>query len=194
MKLKESTTFVNLARAFAGECQDGARYQFLKDKAEREGLAYVGQICTEHATNEMKHAKVFYDFITDNGTERVPNIEFTAGYPFKAGTLNEEIKSVAQDELNQATTIYPDFAQVAKDEGFHDVAQAFELIAEVERSHYLVLEQIYAKLEKDKLYNSEKAIQWKCTECGHEDTRTAAWTECPLCHSAQGEVKIPLEF
>ena len=46
MKLKESTTFVNLARAFAGECQDGARYQFLKDKAEREGLAYVGQICT----------------------------------------------------------------------------------------------------------------------------------------------------
>ena len=70
MKLKESTTFVNLARAFAGECQDGARYQFLKDKAEREGLAYVGQICTEHATNEMKHAKVFYDFITDNGTER----------------------------------------------------------------------------------------------------------------------------
>ena len=59
MKLKESTTFVNLARAFAGECQDGARYQFLKDKAEREGLAYVGQICTEHATNEMKHAKVF---------------------------------------------------------------------------------------------------------------------------------------
>ena len=105
MKLKESTTFVNLARAFAGECQDGARYQFLKDKAEREGLAYVGQICTEHATNEMKHAKVFYDFITDNGTERVPNIEFTAGYPFKAGTLNEEIKSVAQDELNQATTI-----------------------------------------------------------------------------------------
>lgn len=104
MKLKESTTFVNLARAFAGECQDGARYQFLKDKAEREGLAYVGQICTEHATNEMKHAKVFYDFITDNGTERVPNIEFTAGYPFKAGTLNEEIKSVAQDELNQATT------------------------------------------------------------------------------------------
>ena len=126
MKLKESTTFVNLARAFAGECQDGARYQFLKDKAEREGLAYVGQICTEHATNEMKHAKVFYDFITDNGTERVPNIEFTAGYPFKAGTLNEEIKSVAQDELNQATTIYPDFAQVAKDEGFHDVAQALQ--------------------------------------------------------------------
>lgn len=102
---------------------------FSKTKAEREGLAYVGQICTEHATNEMKHAKVFYDFITDNGTERVPNIEFTAGYPFKAGTLNEEIKSVAQDELNQATTIYPDFAQVAKDEGFHDVAQAFELIA-----------------------------------------------------------------
>lgn len=81
MKLKESTTFVNLARAFAGECQDGARYQFLKEKAEKEGLSYVGQICTEHATNEMKHAKVFYDFITVNGTERVPNIEFTAGYP-----------------------------------------------------------------------------------------------------------------
>ena len=104
--------------------------------------------------NEARQS--FYDFITDNGTERVPNIEFTAGYPFKAGTLNEEIKSVAQDELNQATTIYPDFAQVAKDEGFHDVAQAFELIAEVERSHYLVLEQIYAKLEKDKFTTAKK--------------------------------------
>lgn len=83
---------------------------------------------------------------------------------------------------------------MAKDEGFFEIAKEFELIAEVERSHYLVLEQLFAKLEKDKLYNSEKAIQWKCTECGHEDTRKAAWTECPLCHSTQGEVKIPLEF
>jgi rubrerythrin len=194
MKLSESNTMVNLATAFANECQEGAKYQFLREKAEAEGYENIGKICQEHATNEMTHARIFYDFITDDGKDCVPNIDISAGYPFKSGPLIQTLKLIAGDELNQATVIYPNFAQIAKDEGFAEIGKKFELIAEVERSHYLTLEQLYAKMEKDCLYSSEKAIQWKCMECGHEDTKKTPWQVCPICRSKQGDIEIPLQF
>ena len=38
---EKSETKINLARAFAGECQDGARYQFIAKQAEQEGYQYI---------------------------------------------------------------------------------------------------------------------------------------------------------
>lgn len=147
MKIKESNTLTNLATAFANECQDGAKYQILKQKAQEEGYENIGDICTRHATHEMSHAKVFFNFITDDGKDCLPNVDVCAGFPFKAGTLSQMIKMMAGDELTQATVVYPNFAQIASEEGFDDISKKFQLIAEVERQHYLTLEQIYAKLE-----------------------------------------------
>lgn len=194
MKIKESNTLTNLATAFANECQDGAKYQILKQKAQEEGYENIGDICTRHATHEMSHAKVFFNFITDDGKDCLPNVDVCAGFPFKAGTLSQMIKMIAGDELTQATVVYPNFAQIASEEGFDDISKKFQLIAEVERQHYLTLEQIYAKLEKSSLYSSPKAVMWRCSSCGHEDTRQNAWQICPVCNATQGNIEIPLGF
>ncbi|MBR5250563.1 MAG: hypothetical protein IKV38_00885 [Clostridia bacterium] len=194
MKLLETNTLNNLAIAFANECQDGAKYQFLKDKAQQEGYHNIGEICQQHATHEMSHAKIFYDFITDKGKKCVPNVDVNAGFSFKGGTLIETLKLMAGDELTQATVIYPNFAQIASEEGFSDIAKKFELIAEVERQHYLTLEQLFAKLEKDSLYSSNQPLMWRCNSCGHEDTKENAWQICPICNSTQGDIHIPLQF
>lgn len=194
MKLTESNTLKNLATAFANECQDGAKYQFLKEKAEKEGYHNIGDICQQHATHEMSHAKVFFDHITNEGKNCIPNIDINAGFPFKSGNLIQTLKLTAGDELSQATVIYPNFAQIARDEGFNDIAKSFELIGEVERQHYLTLEQLFAKLEKSTLFSSRQPLMWRCNSCGHEDTKENAWQTCPICKSTQGDIHIPLEF
>ncbi len=193
MKLSQSNTLKNLANAFATECQDGAKYQFIRQKAQAEGYENIGKICQQHATNEMTHAKVYFDFITNDCKDCVENVDISAGYPFKAGTLQQMLKMTAADELTQATVIYPNFAQVARDEGFLDIAKKFELIAEVERTHYLVLEQICSQMQKDCLYSAEKATKWVCQKCGHEDTKKSAWQVCPVCGSQQGNVELHLQ-
>ena len=194
IKFEQSKTAENLARGFAGECQDGAKYQFLKEKAQEQGYHNIGDICKQHATNEMSHARVFFDYITNDGNDAIPNVDICAGFPFKGGTLVQMLKLMAGDELSQATVIYPNFAQIARDEGFYDIAKKFELIAEVERQHYLTLEQLYAKLEKSSLFTSPNAIMWRCNTCGHEDTKESAWQVCPICNSKQGDIQIPIQF
>ena len=89
IKFSDSKTKVNLARAFAGECQDGARYQFLAKQALDEGYYYMQMIFKTHAKNEMAHAKRFYDLINEYSDEKLNNIDLTGGYPFTSGTLLE---------------------------------------------------------------------------------------------------------
>ena len=127
MKLTESNTIKNLAIAFANECQDGAKYQFIKEKAEADGYHNIGDICQQHATHEMSHAKVFFDYITNKGKDCIPNIEIDAGFPFKSGNLIQILKLTAGDELTQATVIYPNFAQIANNEGFKDIAKSYAI-------------------------------------------------------------------
>ena len=87
MELKKSETIKNLARAFAGECQAGARYQFLRKQAMQKQLPYVADILKLLATNEMAHAKVWFDIIVGCSRKLIENIEITAGYPYKCGNF-----------------------------------------------------------------------------------------------------------
>lgn len=187
-----SKTRLNLARAFAGECQDGARYQFLAKTALNEGYYYLQMILKTHAKNEMAHAKRFYDLITEHGGDE-KNIDLTGGYPFTTGTLEECIKHTIDAEDSQSSVIYPDFARVAEDEGFPEISKAFAFTASVENCHKLMLEQIYEKLKNDKLYKSPTAIKWKCSNCGFEHTAKSCWEVCPSCGMPQGYAEIPVD-
>ena len=190
----KSRTKQNLARAFAGECQDGARYQFMATLAQDEGYNYMQTIFKTHAKNEMAHAKKFYNLITDNCSCKQKNIEICGGYPFTKGNLLDTIKDAMGVEESQSDNVYPDFAKVAKDEGYADIAKAFLFASSVENCHKLMLEQLYAKLKGKKLYKSPTAIKWKCSNCGFEHTAKNAWDVCPSCDMHQGYVEIPIDM
>lgn len=189
----DSETIKNLARAFAGEVQDGARYQFLAQMAMQEGYNYLQMMCKTLAKNEMAHAKTIYGLITNNCTKSIKNIEICAGYPFKCGTIIEEIKNSIENEKGEAESIYIEFAKIADDEGFTEAADTLRKIASVENCHMMLLQQVYNKMKSNKLYKNSKETKWKCSNCGFEHTSKQAWAICPLCSMPQGYVEISID-
>lgn len=189
-----SRTKENLARAFAGECIDGAKYQFLAKKALDEGMFYMQSIFKTHAKNEMAHAKQFYTLLTDNLDCDVCNIDICGGYTFAKGDLLSSIEATMNVEKSQTDVVYPDFAEVASEEGFADIAKAFEFAGTVENCHKLMLGQLYEKLKNGTLYKSSTPIKWKCSNCGFEHTDKSAWNMCPSCDLPQGYVEIPIDM
>lgn len=190
----DSRTKHNLARVFAGECQDGAKYQFLAKTAEQEGYAYLKSIFKTHAKNEMAHAKKFYDLLNDHSSTKQKNIEICAGYSFGSGSLLEMIEDTIGVETSQSDNVYPEFAAIAEEEGFDDIAKSFRFAGTVENCHKLMLEQIYDKLKNNKLYRNSTPIKWKCSNCGFEHTDKCAWDICPSCDMPQGYVEVQIDM
>ena len=189
-KFDDSQTKINLARAFAGECQDGARYQFIAQKAMKEGKQNINTFFKSLAKNEMAHAKVFWELIAQHSTAPQKNIEIKAGYPFEDGSLLEMIKTATNTEKSENSTIYPSFAKIAEDEGFKDIAEKFKLVSLVEGNHYLQIEALYNKLKADSLYVSGTPYEWKCDNCGHTHNDKKAYDTCPLCSLTKDYINI----
>ena len=192
MDFKKSQTLKNLARSFAGESQAGLRYQLIVDMCNAEGYEAMANEIKKLAKNEVAHAKAFYTMITDR-TGDMANIEIEAGYPFEGTTLIDALKFSIENEESEANTIYPEFAAVAKKEGFPEIARRFTLIADIEKQHAKIFKTLHKKLKDGTLYTSEKATTWQCSNCGHYASLTEAWTVCPVCGSKQGVVQVKLK-
>ena len=193
MQFENTETFKNLARAFAGECQAGMRYQMVAKLAMKEKLKTLADAVRTIAKNETLHATQFFNKIIEK-TGSKENIVLDAGYPFHIGTLEESLKFSAIDEKNETEDIYPAFSLTAKKEGFEDVAALFKMVAEVEAQHKIVFQYLHDGVRNGTLYKSEKPVLWICSECGHMHVATEAWKICPLCKSEQGYVDLHLPF
>lgn len=192
MDFNISQTKTNLARAFAGECQAGARYQFIAGKAIQENKKNIQTLFKSLAKNEMSHAKVFWDLLAKHSGGIQQNIEIKAGYPFEDAELVEMIKYASNNEKSENTTIYPSFAKIAEDEGFKDVAEKFKLVALVENDHFLILDKLYNQLKAKELYTSTCEKEWKCDHCGHTRYAKEAFKICPLCEMTQDYINLDL--
>ncbi len=191
----ESQTKENLAKAFAGECMAGARYQFLAEKCEKNKYQNLADTLKQLATNEMAHAKVFWNLLQkhcDCEGGIMHNIDLRGGYPFQEASIEEEFKFASQNESQEHKHIYPDFAETAREEGYKDVADMFHKIAHIEECHSKQLLEIADKFKKDMLYKEKQEIKWKCTKCGYEDYDKTAWKKCPVCEYDQGYVMVQL--
>lgn len=193
IEFKDSKTLVNLARSYASECMEGAKYKFMAKKCEAENLDYLKTTLKTLAKHEMAHAKLFWDYITQGCENVVHNIEITAGYPFESGSLEQDFEYSSKNESELHQHIYPAFAKTAKDEGFLNIANTFKLIASVEEYHSNLLNQLGTKLKNKCLYKSPQPSLWECTKCGYSQTAKSAFKTCPLCGLNQGYVKIPTE-
>lgn len=194
MQLKDSKTFKNLARAFAGECMAKARYDYIVYGAKQEGYSEMAKIIKQVANQEFHHSRMFYSFIqTADKNAAINSVEICAEYPFKEKwDLVENLKFAAEDENEEATRIYPEFAKIAREEGFKDIAGLFDNVVQVETCHNKLFTDLYEQLSQGKLYSRPTAVKWKCADCGYEATSKAAWKVCPLCQAKQGAVMLKL--
>ncbi|MBN2774934.1 MAG: rubrerythrin family protein [Prolixibacteraceae bacterium] len=183
--LKGTKTEQNLLKAFAGESQARMRYDYFSSQAKKEGLEQIAAIFAETALNEKEHAKRFFKFL--EGTM----VEITATYPAgKIGTTLENLKASADGENEEWTELYPEFAQIAEEEGFREIASAFKLIARVEKAHEERYRILYNNLEEGKVFKRGDKVVWKCRNCGFLHEGTAAPKMCPACLHPQSYFEI----
>ena len=193
MKLIESKTYYNLAKAYAGECQARVRYEFIEYGARNEGYKALAEAIDKIVYNEFNHARMFYTKIQDASDKEIKNIEICGGYPFKEKwNLLDNLRLAAEDEKAEVE-LYPEFAKTAKEEGFTEIAALFNNIAGIENCHKMLFEQLYTQLKNGTMYKRQTKIKWKCSACGYEITSKEAPAVCPVCGEKQGAFMLSLE-
>ncbi len=183
--LKGTITEQNLLKSFAGESQARMRYDYFAKQAKKEGLEQISAIFAETALNEKEHAKRFFKFL-EGGM-----VEITASYP--AGiiaTTMENLKAAAEGENEEWTELYPEFAKIAEEEGFKEVAVAYRKIAEVEKAHEERYLKLYKNLDEGKVFEKDGKIVWKCRNCGYLHEGEKAPEMCPACLHPQAYFEI----
>ena len=193
MKLKGSQTEANLARAYASECQARVRYEFIEYGARYNGYKNIADIIDEIVYQEFNHARMFYTFIQNgNKEETIDNLEICAGFPFREKwDLMENLRLASEDEANEAE-IYTDFANIAREEGFNDIAKLFEDTRRVENYHKQIFTELYEQMKDGTLYKKDKPVTWICGDCGYMATATEPWDQCPLCNAKRESIKLIL--
>ncbi len=193
MEFNESVTKENLARAFAGVCQDGARYQVIAKQAVTEGFSYISDSLKCIAKNKMAHASVLYQIMLENISGDKDNVSFEAGYPFEKQLLQTSLADSSEIEENEGKNIFPHFAKIAHDEGFEKIEKILLLISEVNLQNASKLKLLAEKFDNEKIYSASSPCKWICSNCGHSEEKKEPWKTCPLCSYPQGYVIIPLD-
>ena len=174
--LKGTKTEKNLLKAFAGESQARNRYTYFAGKAKKEGYEQIAAVFADTADNEKEHAKRFFKFL-EGGM-----VEITAAFPAGTiGTTLENLKEAASGENFEHSKLYPEFATIAKEEGFEDIVSAFDNVSIAERGHEKRYLKLAANIEKQEVFKKQKTIKWRCRNCGYMHEGPAAPEQCPAC-------------
>jgi rubrerythrin len=192
--LKGTKTAENLLKAFAGESQVRNRYTFYASVADKEGYKQIRNIFIETADNEKEHAKRFYKFLLAGLEDELPaTIKIDGTYPVMQGTTLENLKISANGENEEWSDLYPEFAKIAEEEGFPDIAYAFNMIASAEKRHEARFKKLAENIENNKVFHKDKEILWKCGNCGYVHTGSDAPEICPACIHPQGHFEVFVE-
>ena len=185
MELKGSQTEKNLMCAFAGESQARNRYTYFASKARKEGYEQIANIFEETANQEKEHAKRLFKFMTGGETE------ITATFPFgPIGATVDNLAEGAAGENFEWTTMYPGFAQVARDEGFDQVAQVMEAIAIAERQHEKRYLALIENIKGDRVFKRDPPVVWRCINCGYLHEGPEAPELCAACTHPQKHFEL----
>ena len=174
--LKGTRTEQNLLKSFAGESQARNRYEFFASVAKKEGYMQIAAIFLETAGQEKEHAKRFFKFLEGG------DAEITVTYPTGIiGTTKENLKAAAEGENEEWTDLYPEFAAIAKEEGFPKIAAAFKMIATVEAEHERRYLKLLQNISEDTVFIKDGKVWWKCINCGYVYQSEKALETCPAC-------------
>ena len=174
MNLKGTRTEANLLAAFAGESQARNKYTYYASAARKEGYQQIADIFEKTAANEKEHAKLWFKYLHDGA---IP-------------ATMENLKDAAAGERFEWTEMYKEFADVADDEGFAEIANAMRLVADVEKEHEARYNALLKNVQDGKVFEKDSSVVWICRNCGHVHVGNAAPDECPTCKHAQAYFEI----
>ena len=174
MELKGSKTEANLLAAFSGESQARNKYTYYASQAKKEGYEQIADIFLETADNEKEHAKLWFKALHD-GT--VPKTV-------------ENLKDAAAGENYEHTTMYADFAKEAREEGFTEIADLFEAVGEIEKTHEARYLALLKNIEDGAVFERDSVTVWKCRNCGHLHIGKEAPELCPVCKHPRSYFEI----
>jgi rubrerythrin len=191
--LKGTKTAENLLKAFAGESQAMNRYLMYADVAKKEGYVQISKIFTETAENEKQHARRFFRFLSADEEVNNTAIEINAGYPVFVGDTHSNLIAAAAGENEEWTELYPEFADVADEEGFKDVAAVFRIIASIEKHHEERYKTLAQNVKDESVFKKTNKVYWKCDKCGYIHEASEAVKVCPSCQHPQAYFEILTE-
>ena len=177
MELKGSRTEANLLAAFAGESQARNKYTYFASKAKKDGYEQIAAIFQETADNEKEHAKIWYKLL--KGGDMPSTID--------------NLKEAASGENYEWTNMYPEFARIAKEEGFDRIAYLFEAVGKIEEEHEERYRKLLENIEGDLVFSKDGDKIWKCRNCGHICIGKDAPAVCPVCNHPQSFFEIKAE-
>ena len=186
--LKGTQTEKNLLTAFAGESQARNRYTFFASKAKKEGYEQISGIFQETADNEKEHAERLFKFL-EGGTAEI-SASFPAGV---IGETRDNLKESAAGENYEYTTMYPEFAKIAEEEGFSDEAKAMRSIANAEKQHEKRYLGVLDNLNNNTVFKKDEIVKWRCRNCGYIHEGNEAPEECPACAHARSYFELLAE-
>ena len=186
--IKGTKTEKNLLAAFAGESQARNRYTYFTSAARKEGFEQIANIFAETAENEKEHAKVFFNYLEGG------DVEILAAYP--AGMIKDtktNLEGAAKGENLEWTTLYANFARIAKEEGFAEIARSFEQISKVEKFHESRYRKLIANIANGEVFQKKAVVKWHCANCGYVYEGTEPPKECPACKHPQSYFEVLAE-
>ena len=177
MNLKGSKTEKNLMEAFAGESQARNKYTYYAAKAKKDGYVQIAKYFEETANNEKEHAKIWFKLL-HNGSI--------------ADTITN-LKDAADGENYEHTSMYPEFAHIAQEEGFDEIARLFRGVAQIEKTHEERYKKLLANIQEGKVFERQECKTWKCDNCGFEVESKQAPELCPICAHPKAYFHIEVE-
>jgi rubrerythrin len=186
--IKGTKTEKNLLASFAGESQARNRYTFFASAAKKECFEQISRIFLETAENEKEHAKIFFQYLEGG------DVEITAGYPAGViGDTKSNLEAAAAGENMEWTTLYANFANVAREEGFPEVARSYEQISKVEMFHEKRYRKLAANIANSEVFKKKATTKWHCINCGYVYEGDEAPKECPACKHPQAYYEVLAE-
>ncbi len=177
MELKGSKTEQNLQTAFAGESQAHTKYLYYASRAKKDGYVQMSKIFEETAKNEKEHAKIWFKYLHGGA---VPATEVN-------------LADAAAGENYEWTDMYDGFAKVAREEGFDEIAERFEMVGAIEKEHEARYRRLLDNIEGKRVFSREGDCVWQCSNCGHIVIGKQAPEECPVCAHPQSYFELRAE-
>ena len=174
-KYSGTKTEQNLRMAFSGESEARNKYTYFASKAKKEGFEQIAALFLKTAENEKEHAKMWFKEL--NGI----------------GDTAANLKSAAEGENYEWTDMYAGFAKTAEEEGFHELAAKFRLVAAVEKHHEERYRALLKNVELSEVFEKSEVKVWECRNCGHIVVGTKAPEVCPTCAHPQSYFEIHAE-
>lgn len=162
----------NLLEAFAGESQARNKYTYFAHVAQREGYEQLAEIFLKTARNEQEHARVWF--------QELGHIGNTA----------ENLLAAAEGENYEWTDMYDRMAKDAEEEGFHDLAERFRMVAAIEKRHEERYRELLENVEMKKVFEKSGQAMWECRVCGHIVVGEKAPEVCPVCKYSQAYFEV----